>query len=182
MATGCSLHPALRDQEANLKNTKSTLSPSTRGRDVAKELTAKKNITKESTIVFLRDQVYRESQLKIGWTEQKCIEMDKLAQEDHTYRLSKEEFKRVQGQWYLSHIEQIGQEFADAPSIRLSSCSNKQEPSPSRMRRRTCRTHSFSTISENGTLLPQVLHGGTGTRPKAGGAHEFNSFLKCLLQ
>ena len=38
---------------------------------------------------FLRDQVYRESQLKNGWTEQKCTEMDKLAQEDHTYRLSK---------------------------------------------------------------------------------------------
>ena len=74
--------------------------------------------------------------------------MDKLAQEDHTYRLSKEEFKRDQGQWYLSHIEHIGQECADATSIRLSSCSNKQEPSPSRIRRRTCRTYSFSTISE----------------------------------
>ena len=33
---------------------------------------------------FLRDPVYRDSQLKIGWTEQKCIEMDKLAQEDHS--------------------------------------------------------------------------------------------------
>ena len=36
---------------------------------------------------FSRDQVYRESQLKIGWTEQKCIEMDKLAQEDQAYPL-----------------------------------------------------------------------------------------------
>ena len=27
---------------------------------------------------FLRDPVFRDSQLKIGWTEQKCIEMDKL--------------------------------------------------------------------------------------------------------
>ena len=43
---------------------------------------------------FLRDQVYRESQLKICWTEQKCIEMDKLAQEDHSYR-----------QTVVSHIE-----------------------------------------------------------------------------
>ena len=50
---------------------------------------------------FLRDQVYRESQLKIGWTEQKCIEMDKLAQEDHSNRPSKEEFERYQGQRYL---------------------------------------------------------------------------------
>ena len=33
---------------------------------------------------FLRDPVYRGLQLKIGWSEQKCIEMDKLAQEDHS--------------------------------------------------------------------------------------------------
>ena len=58
---------------------------------------------------FLRDQVYRESQLKIGWTEKKCIEMDELAQQDHTYRLLR----------------------ADATSIRLSSCSLNQKPSPS---------------------------------------------------
>ena len=43
---------------------------------------------------FLRDPVYRESQLAIGWTEQKCKEMDELAKEDHTYRLTPEEFRR----------------------------------------------------------------------------------------
>ena len=51
---------------------------------------------------FLRDQVYRDSQLEIGWTEQKCIEMDELAQEDHSYRLSREEFLRYQKPWYLT--------------------------------------------------------------------------------
>ena len=51
---------------------------------------------------FLRDQVYRESQLAIGWTEQKCKEMDELAKQSHTYHLSTEEFKRYQGQWYLT--------------------------------------------------------------------------------
>ena len=45
---------------------------------------------------FLRDQVYRDSQLRIGWTEQKCIEMNKLAQEDHSYSPSRDEFKRYQ--------------------------------------------------------------------------------------
>ena len=93
---------------------------------------------------FLRDHVYRDSQLKISWTEQKCIEMDRLAQKDHSYRLSRDEFKR-------------------ATSIRLPSCSHNQEPSPPRIRR--------------------VIPGGTGTRPKAGRAHEFNSlFLNWLLQ
>ena len=33
---------------------------------------------------FLRDPVYRESQLAIGWSEQNCKEWDELAQEDHT--------------------------------------------------------------------------------------------------
>ena len=33
---------------------------------------------------FLRDQVYRESQLSIGWTEPKCKEMDELAKVNHT--------------------------------------------------------------------------------------------------
>ena len=51
---------------------------------------------------FLRDQVYRESQLAIAWTEQKCIEMVKLAKQNHTFHLSAEEFKRYQGQWYLT--------------------------------------------------------------------------------
>ena len=37
---------------------------------------------------FLRDPVYRESQLAIGWSEKKCREWDELAQEDHTYKLT----------------------------------------------------------------------------------------------
>ena len=32
-----------------------------------------------------RDPVYRDSQLNIGLTEEECIEMEKLAQEDHSY-------------------------------------------------------------------------------------------------
>ena len=51
---------------------------------------------------FLRDPVYRESQLATRWTEQKCKEMDELAKEDHMYHLSPEEYRRYQGQWYLT--------------------------------------------------------------------------------
>ena len=40
---------------------------------------------------FLRDPVYRESQLAIGWTEQTCKELADLAKEDYTYRLTPEE-------------------------------------------------------------------------------------------
>ena len=51
---------------------------------------------------FLRDPVYRESQLAIGWSEQKCKEWDELAQEDHTYRLTPEDKRRYQGHWHLT--------------------------------------------------------------------------------
>ena len=51
---------------------------------------------------FERDPVRRDSQLKIGWTEETCIVMDKLAQEDHSYRLSHEEYERYQKNWYIS--------------------------------------------------------------------------------
>ena len=46
---------------------------------------------------FLRDPDYRELQLAIGWTEQKCKEIDELAKEDHTYHLTPEENKGYQG-------------------------------------------------------------------------------------
>ena len=43
---------------------------------------------------FQRDSAHRDSQLNIGWTEEKCIEMDKLAQEDHSCCPSSEEYAR----------------------------------------------------------------------------------------
>ena len=43
---------------------------------------------------FQQDSTYRDSQLKIGWTEEKCIERDKLAQENHSYCPSFEDFER----------------------------------------------------------------------------------------
>ena len=51
---------------------------------------------------FLRDPVQRESQLALGWTEQKCKDMEAFAKEDHTYHLTPEEQRRYQGQWYLT--------------------------------------------------------------------------------
>ena len=43
---------------------------------------------------FKRDSTYRDSQLKIGWTEEKCIGMGKFAQEGHSYCQSCEEYER----------------------------------------------------------------------------------------
>ena len=69
---------------------------------------------------FLRDPVCRESQLAIGWTEQKCTEWDELAKEDHTYHLTPEEKKRYQGQWYLT-LNKAGKNGLMKTSISLQS-------------------------------------------------------------
>ena len=80
---GCSLNPALRHQEG------------------ARKRCIKKNYEGIHDR-FPRDPVNRDSQLKIGWTEEKCVAMDKLAQEDHSHRLSYEEYVRYQKHWYLT--------------------------------------------------------------------------------
>ena len=43
---------------------------------------------------FQKDLRYRDAELKADRTEEKCIEMDELAQKDFTYRPSTEEFER----------------------------------------------------------------------------------------
>ena len=87
---------------ARPKNKQSTIWPGMRGRDAARKLTLMVDFFTGIHDRFLRDPVYRESQLAIGWTEQKCKEWDEHAQKDHTYRATPEEKKRYQGQWYLT--------------------------------------------------------------------------------
>ena len=48
---------------------------------------------------FLKDSTYCDSLLKIVWTEETCIAMDKLAQEDHTYCPLPEEFDSYRKNW-----------------------------------------------------------------------------------
>ena len=48
---------------------------------------------------FQKDLIYRDSQLRIRWTEENCIEMDDLAQKDFTYRPSTEEFEGYKKNW-----------------------------------------------------------------------------------
>ena len=102
---------------AKLKNRKSTILPGMRGRDAARELTLKDDR-------FLRDQVYRESQLAIGWTEQKCI--DELAKQNHTYHLSTEDSQKIP-RTMVSHLKQVRQKRAYATWTRFSSCSLSQK-------------------------------------------------------
>ena len=100
---------------AKPKNKKSTIWPGMRGRDAARKLTLKVDILQVFTI---DSSVYRERQLAIGWTEQKCKEWDELAKEDHTYRFTPEEKIRYQGQWYLT-LNKSGKKWAYETSIRF---------------------------------------------------------------
>ena len=118
---------------------------------------------------FLRDPVFRDSQLKTGWTEEKCIEMDKLAQEDHSYRLSREEYLRYQKHWYLT----LNKLSKNAP-MRLRSDFRAAVTIMNRLHR--------ESGEERAEHIPFHQYQRWWHVHTAGGAHEFNSFFKCLLQ
>ena len=65
---------------AKLKNRKSTTQPGMRGKRCCKRVDSQGEHFTGVHDRFFRDQVYRESQLAIGWTERKCKEMDELAE------------------------------------------------------------------------------------------------------
>ena len=50
---------------------------------------------------FLKDPQYRESQEQHGWDEAKCEGYDKLAQEDHSYTLTRSEHLRYSSKWTI---------------------------------------------------------------------------------
>ena len=51
---------------------------------------------------FQKDSTYRDSQLKIGWIEETCIAMDKLAQKNYSHCPLPEEFERKRENWYIT--------------------------------------------------------------------------------
>ena len=51
---------------------------------------------------FQNDPIFRESQLSIDRTEEICIQMDKDAQKDLTYRMSQDEYFRYKKNWWIS--------------------------------------------------------------------------------
>ena len=65
---------------------------------------------------FLRDPVYRESQLAIGWSEPKCKEWDELAIEDKYIQTPSRGKKKIQ-RILVSYSEQRRQKWAFEASI-----------------------------------------------------------------
>ena len=76
-------------QRENILMEKSTIWLGMRGKYAVKNWTLKMDILWDIHDRFLKDRICRESQLVIGWTEQKCIEWDELAEEDHVVSLQR---------------------------------------------------------------------------------------------
>ena len=97
---------------------------------------------------FLRDPVYRESQLAIGWKQQKCKEMDDFAKENHTYLFCKRHFEHVRQKWAYGN------------SIRFSSCCLSQKSSPPASQANMLQNLLLQNSTGHDILLP-THHGGT---------------------
>ena len=104
---------------------------------------------------FQRGSTYRDSQLKIGWTEETCIAMDKLAQEKHSYCPLPEEFERNEKNWYitLNHSGRnapmkLRSDFREALTNmhRLHRESGEERPEPTHLKKYQ-RWHSSSSSS-----------------------------------
>ena len=83
--------------------------------------------------------------IAIGWTGQQSKWLDELAKEDHTYRLTPQEKRRYQGQWYIT-LNKSGKKWAYEASIRFSSCCLYEKSSTPRVRRTSWRACFSRTI------------------------------------
>ena len=60
---------------------------------------------------YIRDKTFRKAMIEVGRSEQMIIEMDKLANEDHTYTASREEIEFYRGNWWIhtnvAHVDSV---------------------------------------------------------------------------
>ena len=76
---------------------------------------------------FQKDLRIRDSQLRVGRSEEICIQMDEVAQKDFTYRMSSAEYMRHRKTWSIS--QHIWTKCTDETPIRLQRSINKDAPS-----------------------------------------------------
>ena len=157
-----------------LKHRNSTLSLSTRGRDVAKELTARKNFTKEFTIVFYETKyiVNRNSQLAgPRRSASKWINSHRRITPTVYPEMNSRDIKNSGISHWINRAIMHRCDFDQTSELQ----SQSRTVSTENQAKNVQNPFLFNNIKD-GILLPQVIRGGTGTRPKAGGAPEFKSF------
>ena len=96
---------------------------------------------------FLRDPVFRDSQLK-NWLDRAEVHRNGQVGTARSILPSIQRGIPDISETFASHMQQIAQECTDATSIRVPSRSHNHEPPPPRIWRRTCRTYSFPPISK----------------------------------
>ena len=100
---------------AKPKNKKSTIWPGKRGRGCSKKVDSQGEHFTCIHDRFLRDPVYRQPQLAIGWSEQQCEEWDEFAKETiHTNSFQRE---GENSKDMVSYSEQSRQKWAYEASI-----------------------------------------------------------------
>ena len=52
-------------------------------------------------MIFIRDKKFRKNMIDMGRNEEVCREMDKLANEDHTHRITEEEIRVYRNNWWI---------------------------------------------------------------------------------
>ena len=161
---------------AKPKDRESTSSPSTRGRDAVKESTVRKNITKEFASVFFETKyiVNRNSKLAgpsrhasnwISWHR-------RITPIVYPERNSKDTKDSGISHW-TNRARMHGCDFDQTSELQ----SQSRTVSTDNQAKNVQNPFLLNNIKD-GTFLPQVILGGTGTRQKAGGAHEFFFFKK----
>ena len=53
---------------------------------------------------FIRDEKFRKNMFDVGRNEEICREMDKLANEDHTHRITEDEIRVYRNNWWIRSI------------------------------------------------------------------------------
>ena len=103
--------------------------------------------------------------------------MDELAKQNHTYQLSTKDFKRYQGQWYLTLHESGKKAPIDFDQIFELQSLSKTVSTASQVSKLQ---NQFLHNNIGDGNLPQAIPG--GTRPKVGGADNQNWSDLFLLQ
>ena len=107
---------------------------------------------------FQNDPIFRESQLSIDRTEEVCIQMDKDAQKDFTYRMTEDEYFRCKKKnWWIS-LNKSGKNRTDERSFRLQRSVDQVAPSSPRVWRRATRTDSSLAIPAMASVVFFIRH------------------------
>ena len=106
---------------------------------------------------FQNDSTIRESLLSIDRTEEVCIQMDKDAQKDFTYRMTEDEYFR-QKKELVNLSRYIWKNWTDDKSFRLQRSVDQVAPSSTRVWRRATRTDSLLAIPEMASIVFFIQH------------------------